>query len=432
MKISQIEDQLISDCFKGIPGGTPALPLVDIATQGWNLLREDLPLPVAVLRESAIENNSRWMKDFLALTDSVICPHGKTTMSPQLFKLQLDDGAWGITAATAGHVQIYRRFGVPRILLANQLVGRQNIRAVLDELRNDPEFDFYCLIDSVAGIEALLTAIDQDPLGRPVQVLLEIGLPGGRTGAREDQYAMDLARRVRDASPRLSLCGIEAFEGILQLNADAKAESKVEGLLERVVRVAESYDDEDLFGDGPVILTAGGSSFFDMVAAAFTKSTFKRPKQIVLRSGCYLTHDSKMYAQVPERIAQRMPGVKSIEGTLKPALEVWGYVQSLPEVGLAIATVGKRDISHDADLPIPLAVYRPGADDRPRILGEDFSVSALNDQHAYVRTPDSADLQVGDMIAFGVSHPCTTFDKWQLLLRVDDDYNVTGAVRTFF
>ena len=46
--------------------------------------------------------------------------------------------------------------------------------------------------------------------------------------------------------------------------------------------------------------------------------------------------------------------------------------------------------------------------------------------------PASAPFRVGDMVACGISHPCTTFDKWRLLFIVDDDYTVTSAIRTFF
>jgi len=62
----------------------------------------------------------------------------------------------------------------------------------------------------------------------------------------------------------------------------------------------------------------------------------------------------------------------------------------------------------------------------------DHRVVRLDDQHAYLDIPADSPLQPGDMVAFGVSHPCTTFDKWQALYLVDDGLRVTGAIRTFF
>ena len=36
------------------------------------------------------------------------------------------------------------------------------------------------------------------------------------------------------------------------------------------------------------------------------------------------------------------------------------------------------------------------------------------------------------MVGFGISHPCLTFDKWLVMMLVDDDFHVIGAIRTFF
>ena len=127
---------------KGIPGGVAPFPLSEIAAKGWNLLREDLPLPVAVLKGSAIGHNSAWMRDFVARSGAVIAPHGKTTMAPALFSRQIEDGAWAITLATAQQIAVARAFGFSRIILANQLIGKQAIRYVFDELKHDPALDF--------------------------------------------------------------------------------------------------------------------------------------------------------------------------------------------------------------------------------------------------------------------------------------------------
>src|SRR5450432_508582 len=125
MILAEIDKTILDGRIKGIPGAVAGFPLSEIGGQGWNLLREDLPLPVAVLRQSALAGNGRWMRAFLALSDSVIAPHGKTTMSPQLFQRQIADGAWAMTVATAQQLRICRDSGIARVVLANQLVGRQ-------------------------------------------------------------------------------------------------------------------------------------------------------------------------------------------------------------------------------------------------------------------------------------------------------------------
>jgi D-serine deaminase-like pyridoxal phosphate-dependent protein len=108
---------------------------------------------------------------------------------------------------------------------------------------------------------------------------------------------------------------------------------------------------------------------------------------------------------------------------------VFAHVQSLPEPGLAIIAMGKRDISVDPDLPIPLQLHRPGEPPRSRA---GCSVRNVMDQHAMMMIPGGPDLRIGDIVSFGASHPCLTFDKWRRVLRVDDDLRVLEVMPTFF
>ncbi len=57
---------------------------------------------------------------------------------------------------------------------------------------------------------------------------------------------------------------------------------------------------------------------------------------------------------------------------------------------------------------------------------------ALADQHAFVTVGPGADPQVGDWVALQLSHPCTAFEKWQLIPEVQADGTVTDYIRTFF
>ena len=214
----------IDSRVKGMPGGMQACALEDIGSLGWNLLREDLPLPAAVLKASALQHNSDWMRRFLRAGHSLFAPHGKTSMSPQLFEMQIEDGAWGLTLATCHQVQVARHFGFGRILLANQLVGKQAIAYVIEELRRDPEFDFYCLVDSVPLVETLARAVRESGMGRPLQVLLEMGCQGGRTGCRSFEQAMQVAQAVAQAAPHLTLRGVEGFEGLIPPAPDLSPE----------------------------------------------------------------------------------------------------------------------------------------------------------------------------------------------------------------
>ena len=372
------------------------------------------------------------MKSFLAGESVQFAPHGKTSMSPELFEMQLDDGAWAITLSTPHQIKAARCAGHNRIFLANQLVGRRAIEGVLGELGNDPDFDFYCLIDDLTNANAIARAAAKHRLARPVNVLIELGYPGGRTGCRTVDQALELARSVAGL-PELSLAGIEGFEGLLVSPSAEEAAVLVTSFLERLVGLAEQCAAEGLFRCETPMLSAGGSSYYDLVAPRLRSARLGRAHRVVLRSGCYITHDSMMYTRAFERLRQRSPGlVAQATDSPRPALEVWAYVQSRPEEVKAIVGLGKRDISHD-EAPLPLKWFRPdGSMKAPTEFPRGFRVTGLNDQHLHMSLPADSPLRVGDMIGFGVSHPCLTFDKWRVIHLVDDDYRITGSVRTYF
>ncbi len=432
MKLTEIEESELDGRCKGIPAGAPPFRLDAIGGFGWNVLAGDLPLPVAVLKDSALTHNGTWMRRFLALSGAVIAPHGKTTMSPQLFARQLADGAWGITLGTLHQVAVARRHGVPRILLANQIVDAGALDWLLGELGRDPGFDFYCLVDSTAGVRLLAEGARRRPAGRPLQLLVEGGYLGGRTGCRDLDEALDVARAVKSAGTDLVLRGVEGFEGIPPGASEAEREAHVATFLDLLLAIARGCDAEDLFAAGPVILSAGGSAYYDMVADRLGTAGLNRETLLVLRSGCYLTHDSGTYRTAFRRLLERTPEAQGLGTGLQGALEVWAHVQSRPEPSRAILTLGKRDASYDSGLPEPLWWHPRGTGGAPRALDRGHKVVAMNDQHAYLDLPAGSPLAVGDLVGLGISHPCLTFDKWQVLPVVDDGYTVRSAVRTFF
>ncbi len=430
MKLDAVFQEILTPEFKGFPYGAEPLRLDALGHQGWNLLQGDLPLPVAILKESALRNNSAWMRRFTENFGVRIAPHGKTTMAPQLFQQQLQDGAWGITVANVHQLRMCRKWGVSRGLITNQEVGPQELRGMMTELRESPELEVFCLVDSVVNVRQLAEAATVAKLEHPLLLLLELGVAKGRTGCRTETEALAVARAVKNAAPRLHLRGVEGFEGLFKGRPDAEAQ--VQEFLLRINQVAERCSTEGLFAEGPVILTAGGSDFYDLVVQKLESPSGAHEVLRVIRSGCYLTHDSEYYQKMFRRIRERSPQVNDVGGGLQPALQVWGAVQSLPEPGLAIVTTGKRDLSYDVALPVPELHFRLGSEPTPTLLNtEHFRVTALNDQHAYLTIPEDADWQVGDLVGLGISHPCTTFDKWRLLYLVDDDWNVSGGIRTY-
>jgi D-serine dehydratase len=428
--LAPLDDVCVDARTKGMPGGLPPTPLAALGGKGWNLLANDLPLPLAVLKWSAIDNNSRWMQQVLATYGVSLCPHGKTTMAPQLFRKQLDDGCWGITLSTPHQVQVARHYGISRIFLANQIVDSVFLDWLAREREADPGFEFFHLVDSPAGVAALDAAARRHRLARPFTVLVEVGSAFARTGSRTLSEVLALAEAIATVPEAATLVGVEGFEGSIRGAPGPEIESRVTDFLGLVSLAAEAIEARGLFATDEVLLSAGGSAYFDLVATILSATRIPRAKRVVLRSGCYIAHDSAMYEDLVARATERSPELVPA-GRPRPALEVWTYLQSRPEPALGFLTAGKRDLSYDIHLPHPERYFRPGMA-APAPLSAGHAVTALNDQHAYLALPPDTPLAIGDRVVLGISHPCTTFDKWDVLLVVDDDYTVIDAVKTFF
>jgi len=381
-------------------------------------LLENVSLPAAVIFETALAHNIAWMQRFADDHGAKLAPHGKTTMTPALFRRQLDAGAWGITLATAVQCAAAFEHGATRLLMANQVAGTPNMAIVAGLVERGA--DFYCLVDSAANVEALNEYFSQRHL--TAQVLIELGIPDGRCGVRNDPELGKLVDAIA-AAPAVTLCGIEGYEGLI---GGAQAVDNIRAYGQRLVASVRMLQDSGAFADRRPIVTASGSQWFDLIAEAFDQSDLRDHCTPVLRPGCYVVHDHRSYRDAMAEVKARHP---ELEGELEPALAVFAHVQSLPEPGLAVIAMGKRDISVDPDLPIPLQLHRPGEPAHP-LTG--CSIRKVMDQHAMMVIPERADVRIGDIVSFGASHPCLTFDKWRQVLRVDDDLQVLEVMPTFF
>lgn len=423
--VERLRDQVVTDAMKGVPLGT-SIRLGDIGDQGWNLLRGDLAFPVTTLSAAAVETNLAAMQAYCDRSRARFAPHGKTTMSPQLFARQFEHGAWALTAGTPTQAAVMRRHGVPRIIVANQISDASALAWVASQLDEDEDFELFCLVDSVELVERMTDVLERVDIRRPVPVLLEVGVEGGRCGVRDAESALAVATATH-RSPRLALAGVEGYEGLVTGGGGPDDIAALDRYFERMRRVTERLLDERLFDVEDVIVTAGGSSYFDRVVAGLSDvSSSGRSATLVLRSGCYVSHDADTYERLSP-LAERAPEGEELR--LVEALTVWGSVLSRPEPDLLIVGVGKRDAAFDVVNPLPRTLHRRDG------TTEDLrgcEVFRLMDQHAFLRIPPELRVGMGDVVAFGVSHPCTAFDKARLIPLVDDETTVVDAILTFF
>lgn len=428
--IDDLADEVLGPGDTGLPARAAGLTAREFLAADPSL--DEFWTPLTVLDADALRRNAATIQSWASAHGMELMPHGKTTMAPALWQLQVDAGATGLTLATPGQVRTARAFGFPSIMLANALVAPQALAFLVGELADD-DFAFRSWVDSIETVEAMergLAATDA-ALPRPIDVLVELGAPGGRTGARTLDAAVSLARRVAD-SPVLRLAGVAGYEGSLGHDRSVSAIWAVRDYLadllelhEAVVGIAD--------GDG-LIVSAGGSAYLDLVADVFdpaieADAAAGRDTRWILRSGASLLHDDGFYHGISP-----LDGSRAHAGALAltPAMRGYARVVSHPEPGLALLDGGKRDFPYDEGLPVPFGVSPELGGDEVPLVGA--SVTALNDQHAFLRSDAPLPVAIGDVVSLGLSHPCTAFDKrrWLPVVEHAGSTRVVDLVRTFF
>ncbi|GAA4491824.1 amino acid deaminase [Microbacterium panaciterrae] len=392
--------------------------------------RSDFATPLLTLDRGAMQHNVALMAEWARAAGVRLAPHGKTTMAPDLWRALIDAGAWGLTFATAWQAQAARAHGVRRILIANEVVDPIALRWIADELSADPEVEILCWADGVDAVHAMDAAIGDT--ARPLQVLVELGGAGGRTGARDRATAGAIAEAIV-ASPVLELAGVGGYEGALAHDRAPASIARIDAYLVALAELHRELVDAGMYPEGvrPVV-SAGGSAYFDRVGVVLPQLC--AGADVVVRSGAFQIHDDGFYSGISPM------GREIGDEPFRSAMHVWARVLSRPEPGLALLDCGRRDASFDEGLPVAQRLAgRPGDD--AVLVGS--VVTAMNDQHLFLRLSDDvaaaggADrLRVGDVVRLGLSHPCTALDKWRLIPVVADadadDPVVVAAVETWF
>jgi D-serine deaminase-like pyridoxal phosphate-dependent protein len=421
-RVAALHERRIDPLEKGLPAEAGDRTVSEFLATRPRL--STFATPLLVLDGATIDANIARMAAWCADSGVGLAPHGKTTMAPALWERQLAAGAWGITLATPSQVRVGLAFGLRRVVLANALVDPVGLAEISRALDADPGLQVLSWGDSPDAVAAMDRVLAEVAPARPLTVLVELGSPGRRTGAR----GLPAARAVADAvvaSPHLRLGGVAGYEGAVAPDASPAGLAAVRGYLHELAalhaELAGAYETDE------VVVTAGGSAYFDDVVAVLGPLTSPGTR-VLLRSGSYAIHDDGFYRGIS-------PFGRDGQAPFASAMHAWARVVSRPEPELALLDAGKRDVPFDLGLPEPQrAAEALGAADRP-LAGQ---VTAVNDQHAFLRIDAATPLRVGEVVRLGLSHPCTAFDRWRLIPMVaggDDDGPdpvVVDLVRTFF
>jgi D-serine dehydratase len=408
---------------KGFPAIVEPVPASRVGDLGWNLFDGRFLFPTMVLHLPAMDHNIALLAEYAQTHGVSLAPHGKASMAPEIFRRQLAAGAWAITVATAWQARVAAKVGIQRILIANLVVDDAGLAWIAETLDEDgPEI--ICYADSIAAVRRMDARLSGRR--RRLHTLVEVGVTGGRTGARTLADALEVARAIA-ASRSLDVAGVAFFEGVVPETIEVARIRAVRKLATMARHVAETIDREvSNAGLDELIVTGGGSKYVDTVVEELERPwSTSRPVRLVIRCGSYVTHDDGTQE------AMSPFGSKAPVGAprLRPALEAWAIVLSVPDPGRAILGAGRRDLPYDGGMPVVLKIHRP---DGVFEAAADMTVTALNDQHAYLAIGEGTHLAVGDQVGLGISHPCSAFDRWRFVAGVDDSYRVVEAIELIF
>ncbi|MDV6225608.1 alanine racemase [Nitratireductor aquimarinus] len=431
--LTTASDPVIDDRVRGFPAGHAALGLGAIGDQGWKPFDGAMSLPLISLDETAFANNVDLMMTYVREQGVEIAPHAKTPMSPAIAARLVEAGAWGVTVADIRQASVMLRAGFRRLILANEIGGPAAARRLARLVSAYPDAALSIFVDSREMMEALASAWSSSTDLPPLGLLVEQG--AARGGLRSGEAALQLADAILEReTDTFRLAGVAAYEGAAATPDAAETALRISALVERTATLFSALR-QRLGSERPMIVTAGGSVYFDMVVRGLKAVVAADQNAVlVLRSGAIFFHDHGIYERGLTGLDNRsgfVIGGKAVSAAtgFRPALRVWAEVLSRPEPGLAVCGMGLRDVAADQGLPRPLAFYRDGA---RTALSKTVRVTALNDQHAFVSLGDGVDLRVGDVVEFGISHPCTCLDRHAILYGLDDDHRVVSAYLTSF
>src|SRR5262245_5334406 len=286
------EDFLLDDRIRGVPPGTVGLVSTSVAAQRWHPASGRMSLPVLTLDEAAFAENRDLFLRYAREQGVQVAPHAKTPMAPDLAHALVEAGAWGTTVADIRQASVMLRAGLERLILANEVGGIGGARRLAALVAAFPEAEIYAFVDSVAAANALASAWRENPALPPLRILIETG--AARAGARTTSEAEAVADAVEAAGGRLQLAGVATYEGAAAVTDPVRTDEIIGSLLamtgDLMLRLRARVGP-----DVPLILTAGGSTFFDKVVAKLLPFAREAKAPLLLRSGAIYFHDHGLY-----------------------------------------------------------------------------------------------------------------------------------------
>ena len=287
--------------------------------------RDEVTTPALLLDLDVARRNILRMADNLRDLPARLRPHIKVHKSPQLSRLAIDAGAIGVACATAWEAKVMAEAGIEDVLVANQVVHPDKVRALAETAR---EHRLTVAVDDARNVEQLSRAAGE--LGAEIELLIEIDVGMGRCGVRNCGEALPLAELIA-AMPHVRLRGMQGYEGHCMLEPD------------RDVRLEEAHRANDKLVDA-VDFLAGRGHPSEVVSAGGTGTwyiTGAHPRITEVQAGSYALMDCFHGNLVP--------------GGFEVAMTVLGTVVSR-QGNTVVLDCGRKSVGIDFVTP-PLAAY---------------------------------------------------------------------------
>src|ERR1700716_1125589 len=176
--------------------------------------RSDVSTPALLLDLDKAKRNIATMAAQFRELPADLRPHFKAHKSPQLARLQVEAGAIGVACATVWEAIVIAEAGIIDVLIANQVVQPDKVRAAAELARSHR---LTVAVDDVRNAEQLSRAAVE--AGAELELLIELDVGMGRCGVRSREEALPLAERIAEL-PGRKLRGLEAYEGHCMLEPD--------------------------------------------------------------------------------------------------------------------------------------------------------------------------------------------------------------------
>ncbi len=433
--LKDLEETKINSTIKGIPF-LKSKKVKKLKFEKLNIIKENVQFPILSIDKENLLNNIKIMDNFAKENNALLAPHCKTFMSPQLINHYLKK-TWGVTISNNQQLSSIINLNIKNIIYGNLITNESNLIQYLNIINKYKNISniYYC-VDSLFGLNLLIKLIKKNKYKFKIKILIELGFKNGRCGIRNLKNFREILKKLKNSPKNIIVNGLFFYEGAINNKQIGTVSKKIKNIIKFTHQCHDELINNNIYKDKENIITAGGSEYFDLVSTYFNEYNFKNNPKLVLRPGSFVAYGHGHYEKKINYLRKRnLTGKLSKKNNIffEPSLLLWSHVISINDNGIAIINFGKRDVSFDLGNPVALNIYRNNKKLKEiKNISNNLKVFKLNDQHAFLKFNKNVKLNIGDLISFGVSHPCITFDKWRYFYIIDKKFNIIDTFKTFF